>query len=239
MHIFELLQYKKIVDANSISVGVNESKSTTGVGVNESKSTTGVGVNGSKSMADVGVNDSLPDSKSMADVGVNDSLPDSKSMTGVGVNDSLPDSKSMISVGVHVRRSDFLWENSKRMGIVTAGKDYIVKAMKFMKKKLENEKKSIKFLMLGDDFLWNRENFENEKEFDVVFLKPNENPAIDLCILSICDHIIMTTGTFGWWAAYFNKGTKVYSKFQVRPNSPLANAAEPFEEFFPPDWIGL
>lgn len=92
--------------------------------------------------------------------------------------------------------------------------------------------------MLGNDHRWNYANFGNESQ--ILLLKPHETPAVDMCLLSRCDHVIITTGTFGWWAAYFNvAGMKIYPKQQVRPNSFLANAAEPYETYFPPDWIGL
>lgn len=33
------------------------------------------------------------------------------------------------------------------------------------------------------------------------------DPIEDMCSLSLCDHIVLTTGSFGWWGAYLNTRT--------------------------------
>ena len=32
----------------------------------------------------------------------------------------------------------------------------------------------------------------------------------DMAIMSLCDHIIITAFTFGWWGAWLSKGNVVY-----------------------------
>ena len=60
----------------------------------------------------------------------------------------------------------------------------------------------------------------------------------DLAILSLCNHTIMTVGTFGWWAGYLSGGITIY----YRNFPPKGSELEPDfsrEDHFPPGWIGL
>jgi len=60
----------------------------------------------------------------------------------------------------------------------------------------------------------------------------------DLALLSSCDHTIMSTGTYGWWAAWLAKGTTVYYADWPRNGSTLMSMFKR-KDFFPPSWIGL
>ncbi|KAH3835789.1 hypothetical protein DPMN_109153 [Dreissena polymorpha] len=44
----------------------------------------------------------------------------------------------------------------------------------------------------------------------VAFLEGNSD-AVDMAVLSLCDHTIVSTGTFGWWAAWLAGGTTIIS----------------------------
>jgi len=63
--------------------------------------------------------------------------------------------------------------------------------------------------------------------------------GFDLVLLSRCDAMIMTTGTFGWWAAWLgNYKTVIYYKNWPRPYSQLDGTMNR-AEFFPPHWIPI
>jgi len=144
--------------------------------------------------------------------------------------------KEELLIGVHARRGDFLSGLGVWMGFVAPGKDYLLRAMRHMRENLQN--RTIKFLMFGDDFEWNSRNFGNSSEFEIILMKGG-SPPVDMCILSRCNHIIISTGTFGWWCAFFNEGIVIYSKNYAKKGSALENQYVPANDYFMPHWIGL
>lgn len=91
------------------------------------------------------------------------------------------------------------------------------------------------FLLLGEsqDFDWHVNAFANFT--DVKVLTPAE-AAEDMALLSMCDGLILSTGTFGWWAAYLNRGPIVVSFTFWKKG---AYAAGVPKALFPKHWIVL
>ena len=106
--------------------------------------------------------------------------------------------KNKIVVSMHVRRGDFvtitkIW-NPKYIN----KEDYYKKAYKIMKEKLNN--KDFELLIISDDPEWCKENL---KFPNTQYIKNLD--YIDLWIMTLCDHNILSGSTFGWWGAYLNK----------------------------------
>ena len=70
---------------------------------------------------------------------------------------------------------------------------------------------------------------------DVVFSE-GHSAQLDLAILSLCNHTIVSTGSFGWWAGWLANGTVVYYSKWPRPFSPLEYQVNK-NDYFPPHWI--
>lgn len=140
-------------------------------------------------------------------------------------------SENRTIIGVHIRRGDFLTNDSLRFGRVVADEHYISKAMKYYRKHF----KDTLFIVVGNDRPWNVENINGN---DVIFSKFSK-AIIDLALLSLCNHSIITTGTFGWWGGWLCGGTVVYCKDFPKPGSTLAKTILFREEFYPPSWIGM
>lgn len=83
--------------------------------------------------------------------------------------------------------------------------------------RLKTNTTCLKFLILGDDYDWNIQNIGAAP--DITVLQPSKTAAIDLCMLSKCNHTIVTTGTFGWWAAFLANGTSTFQRTFARPGS--------------------
>jgi galactoside 2-L-fucosyltransferase 1/2 len=63
-------------------------------------------------------------------------------------------------------------------------------------------------------------------------------PAQDLAIISSCNHVVMSVGTFGWWGSFLNMQgghTIYYSK----PDSDWENKKIIPDDHFPPNWVGI
>ena len=134
-------------------------------------------------------------------------------------------------IGVHVRRGDFLTERSKIKGRVVVDKNYLRKAMYFFR----TQHKDALFVIVSNDIKWCKDNMQGN---DVVFSIFTE-PIHDMAILSLCNHTVMSTGTFGWWGAWLAGGTVVYCSDYPRPGSIVANNTLFRDNFYPPSWIGM
>ena len=140
-----------------------------------------------------------------------------------------PNNKTLI--GVHVRRGDFLTTRSKIIGRVVVDKHYLRKAMHLFR----TQHKDALFVIVSNDIKWCKNNIPGNDVVFSIFTKPIH----DMAILSLCNHTVMSTGTFGWWGAWLAGGTVVYCSDYPRPGSYVANNALFREDFYPPSWIGL
>ena len=135
-------------------------------------------------------------------------------------------------IGVHVRRGDFLSKISVDEGRVVADRNYTQKSMNFFREKHKNAV----FVILSDDQKWCKENIQGN---DVIF-SPFTDPVVDMAILSLCHHTIVTSGSFGWWGAWLANGVVVYLRDFPKPGSDLdTNGLFVREEYYFPHWIGM
>lgn len=151
----------------------------------------------------------------------------------VHMNDDTHD--DVITIGVHVRRTDKLSPESISIGYVVPGKAFLDKAMNYFRRKY---RRPLIFVVCSDDQEWTKANI---KDRDAVIV-PQNSAEVDMALLTLCDHSIITIGTFGWWAAYLSNGTTVYFGNSFRPGSWLDKnaASDPLHtHFFPPYWIPM
>ena len=97
--------------------------------------------------------------------------------------------------------------------------------------------------MTTDNLKWTKKYialeavFRNRSNTSVVYSEGN-SPAFDMALLASCDALIISTGTYGWWAAWFANKATVYYRYWPRPGSRLATWFTR-EDYFLPQWIGL
>lgn len=142
-----------------------------------------------------------------------------------------PKNKATV-VGVHVRRGDMLWGSNRRAGHVVAPLSYYRKAFKWMVDALPD--KDVVFVVVSEDVKW----CEKYLSGSYVKIAPPAPTRVHLALLASCDHVIMSTGTFGWWGAYLAGGKTVYYKNYPRKGSILARGFKR-NDFFLPAWVGL
>src|SRR6218665_2282861 len=140
-------------------------------------------------------------------------------------------------VGVHIRRTDNLKSRALEYGYTVPNETYFIKAMEYFTDRYSR----VQFLVASDDFTWTRQHIVSKcsslKRINITF-SCNNTAGQDLAILSMCDHVIMSTGTFGWWAAWLAKGTTIYYRDWPLVGSPLAGEFNQ-RDFFPPSWIPM
>ncbi|KAL3871030.1 hypothetical protein ACJMK2_039054 [Sinanodonta woodiana] len=134
-------------------------------------------------------------------------------------------------VGVHVRRGDMVSDFLATMGYTTAPVSYLHKAMNYFGEMYSN----IVFIIVSDEISWCKENIRIH--YDTTFSK-FDDPWVDMAILSLCDHVIITSGTFGWWGAWLAGGDVIYYKGYPKPGSEIDEGMSR-EDYYPPQWIGM
>lgn len=145
-------------------------------------------------------------------------------------------SDELFYVGVHVRRGiDIVMnERNRRHGHVAATVDYYQRAMQMAKGDREN----VVFVVCSDNPLWVKNNLPIEEK-GTLFTCPGKQREVDMAILTLCDALVLSTGTFSWWSGFLNlKATKIiYYDNWPRPGSGLekmVNKSEHFPSFWTP-----
>lgn len=145
-----------------------------------------------------------------------------------------------VRVGVHVRRGDVLDADKVNFGYTTPDARYFARAMRHFVDRFAR----VQFVVASNDVGWCRQNLENlasttlRHRVNVTVVPPRGSPGQDLAVLASCRHVIMSTGSYGWWAAWLAGGTTVYYVDWPRNASGLAIHFRR-ADFFPPHWIGM
>ena len=150
---------------------------------------------------------------------------------------------SLKIVGIHIRRGDLAKSTSIKQGYTMAPASYLKKAMDYLERKYKKKKKNnnnndirLLYVVCSDSIDWAKENLRSQPS-DIVFSENNKAP-VDLAILSFCDDVIMTVGSFGWWAGWLAGGTTVYWNGYPEPGSTIGLKFRA-EDYYHPDWVGL
>ncbi|XP_041356182.1 galactoside alpha-(1,2)-fucosyltransferase 2-like [Gigantopelta aegis] len=133
------------------------------------------------------------------------------------------------TIGVHVRRGDMALSYSRNKGYTMAPKEYLLRAMAHFR----NRYSRAIFVACSDDMSWTRNNIVGN---DVVHF--SRNIETDMAVLANCQHSIISTGSFGWWAAWLAGGETIYYSNFPAKNTWLATQYKK-EDYFPPSWIGM
>jgi len=138
--------------------------------------------------------------------------------------------KGFVRVLIHVRRTDFTKPLYERHGWIMPTAEYFRRSMSYFTDCLDQ----VQFVVLSDDTAWCMEHI---KATDIVYTD-TRSPIRDLAIASLCDHAIITVGTYGWWAAWFANGVTITQNDIPRNGSNLSKDYYRTDHY-KPDWIGL
>jgi len=111
------------------------------------------------------------------------------------------------SVGLHIRRGDYLKKKYHNVCNI----NYYSNSVEYMQEKLE----SPHFFVFSDDMEWCIENLQLSDCSFVEIKASRKNPVIDLQLMSLCKHNIISNSSFSWWGAWLNENKE---KIVVVPN---------------------
>jgi hypothetical protein len=122
-------------------------------------------------------------------------------------------------VSIHIRRGDYV----NHPGFWNITPEYIQEAFNHF---TDNE---YTFLIFSDDIEWCKQIFPE----GVVFIGGNQFE--DLCLMSLCDHNIISNSSYSWWGAYLNKNKE---KRVIAPKNWFI-PSKPLNDLYPKTWITI
>ena len=130
-------------------------------------------------------------------------------------------------VGIHFRRGDYLQVSSLNLDL-----DYYNDAISIFLQKFNY----FKLLVFSDDIDWCKNTIIGEN----VYYSENNTNYVDMCMMTICDHLIIANSSFSWWGAYLNDNE---NKMIVCPEDYIGSS-DIYHQFinknyYPKDWIAL
>ena len=134
-------------------------------------------------------------------------------------------------VGIHVRRGDITNGTHHDYGQEPAPTDYFAHAVAHFRVKYP----AALFFVISNDDAYCKTIFTGPK---FIFLEQHHE-AVDLAILSLMDDLILSVGSYSWWAGYLSDAEEtLYYKFWPRNGSAMAKLFHA-PDYFLPQWIPL
>ena len=110
----------------------------------------------------------------------------------------------IVKVGIHIRHKEFNRPPWVKLGFGPPPVAYYSNAMKYFQKKYSN----VHFILCSDDITWARKHIVGD---NITFVT-NHEAGVDMAIVASCDHVIISNGTYSWWAGWLCRGTTVRYK---------------------------
>ncbi|MBD2028356.1 alpha-1,2-fucosyltransferase [Leptolyngbya sp. FACHB-711] len=137
--------------------------------------------------------------------------------------------ESSESVALHIRRGDYVTNETyaKKHGFI--GLDYYENALKLLKSKLGK----FDVYVFTDDIPWVMSNFFHGEDFHLVSggsLLASE----ELYLMAQCNHQILANSTFSWWAGWLNSNT---NKTVICPKKWMNDSSLRIEDLILSSWI--
>lgn len=126
-------------------------------------------------------------------------------------------------IALHIRRGDYLINSGNHNNLTL---DYYEKALS-----LFDSQRNV--IIFSDDSKWCKE--QSLFGDDRFLISDNENPYVDLCLMSMCTDFIIANSTYSWWGAWLskNKNKKVVTSLEwFGPN----NQHHDIKDLFPDSW---
>jgi hypothetical protein len=136
------------------------------------------------------------------------------------------------AVAVHIRRGDYITNNSINATHGTCSLAYYQQAIGVLQSKFQN----LHFFFFSDDIEWAKQNFNSLKNSYFISNNKNENSFYDLQLMSLCNHFIIANSSFSWWGAWLGKHK---DKVVIAPAKWFNTDEHNTKDLLPESWIKL
>jgi hypothetical protein len=136
------------------------------------------------------------------------------------------------SISIHVRRGDYVSDESNRAVMAQCGSSYYQRAVEYVAKRV----KEPCLFVFSDDPDWVRENLLFDVPMTIVDRKGPERDYEDLRLMAMCKHNIIANSTFSWWGAWLNGNS---GKIVVAPELWFKAGNYDTRDLIPSKWVKL
>lgn len=135
------------------------------------------------------------------------------------------------TVSIHIRKGDYLSAEFRDWYGHICGVDYYKRAVDLIRTMVKNPK----FYIFSDDFEWVNQNLQIPNAIRVQG-NVGEMAYMDMYLMSLCKHNIISNSTFSWWAAWLNKNPE---KIVIEPERWCASRREYKNSLVLKEWISV
>jgi hypothetical protein len=90
------------------------------------------------------------------------------------------------------------------------------------------------FLIFSDDIQYAKELFGEQD--NIIYIEGN-NPEVDMCMMTMCDHNVIANSSFSWWGAWLNDNTNKRVVAPKRWFGPAYKHVHNTKDLYPQSWI--
>ena len=137
------------------------------------------------------------------------------------------------AVSVHVRRGDYLTTERALHGVCTPA--YYAQALHHMRERVSGAT----LFLFSDDVAWCRDHFKDRDVVVVDVPASIRQPALDLYLMSLCRHHVISNSTYSWWGAWLNRAPdKIVCTPERWFNDALMNTRA-MRDTVPSEWLRI
>lgn len=140
--------------------------------------------------------------------------------------------KSCMSISLHVRRGDYVSENSTNQIFGICSINYYQNATKY----LFNIFPDAKLFIFSDDISWVRQNLSFLPAREFIELRGKKRDIEELKLMSLCKHHIVANSSFSWWGAWLNPSS---NKVVIAPDPWFNKPGIDTCDLYPNTWIKM
>lgn len=141
--------------------------------------------------------------------------------------------KSTNSIAIHIRRGDYVTDQTTAQYHGSCSLDYYLEAIKL----LTSENKDFTLIFFSDDSDWVKENFHDLSYLKIIVdHNKAEHSWKDMLLMSACHYNIIANSSFSWWAAWLNESPE---KKVIAPKKWFAETNINTNDLIPSEWIRL
>lgn len=104
------------------------------------------------------------------------------------------------SVSIHIRRGDYLLEDTKKIYGEVCTEKYYESAINYALKKYAN----VHFYIFTNDAVWAKDKYRDLNK-TVIDWNQGEQDYLDMYLMTQCKHNIIANSSFSWWGAWLNE----------------------------------